>query len=164
MATVINSGSNLFFSIWFSSLSHYLMGRVFNIYNIFQIDTFQSIISTLWHFLMFWHSFTSLLWNTLIFCIWVLYHLPKYRAFLLESLLFTFHSYSTVRFSHSVMSDSLRPHELQHARPPCPLPTPGVHLNPCPLSWWCHPTISSSVIPFSSCSQSFPASGSFQMS
>ena len=64
----------------------------------------------------------------------------------------------------SVMSDSLRPHEPQHARPPWPSPTPKVHPNPCPLSWWCHPTISSSVIPFSSCPQSFPASGSFQMS
>ena len=61
------------------------------------------------------------------------------------------------------MSDSLQPHEPQHARPPCPLPTPGVHPNPCPLSQWCHPAISSSVIPFS-CLQSFPASGSFQMS
>ena len=56
------------------------------------------------------------------------------------------------------------PHEPQHIRPPCLSPTPGVHPNPCPLSWWCHPTISSSVIPFSSCPQSFPASGSFQMS
>ena len=62
------------------------------------------------------------------------------------------------------MSNSLRPHEPQHARPPCPSPTPGVHPNPCPLSQWCHPTISSSVVPFSSCLQSFPASGSFQMS
>ena len=72
--------------------------------------------------------------------------------------------FSSVQFSHSVMSDSLQPHELQHARPPCPSPTPGVHPNPCALSWWCHPTISSSVVPFSSCPQSFPASGSFQMS
>ena len=70
---------------------------------------------------------------------------------------------STVQFSRSVMSDSLRPHELQHARPPCPSPTPGVHPNQCPLSRWCHPAISSSVIPFSYCPQSFPASGSFQM-
>ena len=62
------------------------------------------------------------------------------------------------------MSDSLRPHGLQHARPPCPSPTPRVHSNSCPLSPWCHPTISSSVIPFSSCLQSFLASGSFQMS
>ena len=60
------------------------------------------------------------------------------------------------------MSDSLQPHELQHARPPCPSPTPGVYPNPCPSSRWCHPTISSSVIPFSSCPQSFPASGSYE--
>ena len=71
---------------------------------------------------------------------------------------------SSVQFSCSVMSDSLRPRELQHARPPCPSPTPGVHINPCPSSRWCHPTNSSSVVPFSSCPQSFPASGSFQMS
>ena len=62
------------------------------------------------------------------------------------------------------MSDSLRPHELQHARPPCPSPTPRVYPNPCPLSRWCHPAISSSVVPFSSCPQSLPASGSFSMS
>ena len=62
------------------------------------------------------------------------------------------------------MSDSLRHHESQHARPPCPSPTLGVHPNPCPLSQWCHPTISSSVVPFSSCLQSFPASGSFRIS
>ena len=71
---------------------------------------------------------------------------------------------NSVQFSHSVVSDSLRPHELQHARPPCPSPTPRVHKNPCPLSRWCHPTISSSVVPFSYCLQSFPASRSFQMS
>ena len=71
---------------------------------------------------------------------------------------------SSVQFSHSVVSDSLWPHEPQHARPPCPSPTPGVHPNPCPLSRWCYPTISSSVVPFSSCPQSFPASGSFPMS
>ena len=68
-----------------------------------------------------------------------------------------------VSFQFSSVSDSLRPHESQHARPPCPSPTPGVHSNPCPLSQWCHPTISSSVVPFSSCPQSFPASGSYQM-
>ena len=62
------------------------------------------------------------------------------------------------------MSDSLRPHGLQHARPPCPSPTPGVYTNSCPLSQWYHLTISSSVVPFSSCLQSFPTSGSFQMS
>ena len=71
---------------------------------------------------------------------------------------------SSVQFSSSVLFDSLGPHELQHARPPCPSPTPGVYPNSCPLSRWCHPTISSSVSPFSSCPQSFPASRSFQMS
>ena len=70
----------------------------------------------------------------------------------------------SVQFSHSGVSDSLQPHEPQHTRPPCPSPTPGVYPNPCPLSRWCHPTISSSVIPFSSCPQSFSASESFQMS
>ena len=72
--------------------------------------------------------------------------------------------YHSVQFSCSVVSDSLPPHKLQHARPPCPSPTSRVYSNSCPLSWWCHPTISSSVIPFSSRLQSFPASGSFQMS
>ena len=71
---------------------------------------------------------------------------------------------SSVQFSRSVMSDSLQHHGLQHARPLCPPPTPRVYPNSCPLGWWCHPTISSSVVPFSSCLQSFPASGSFQMS
>ena len=75
-----------------------------------------------------------------------------------------FHIITSVQFNHSVVSDYLWPHELQHARPPCPSPTPGVYPNSCPLSQWCHPTISSSVIPFSSCPQSFPASGSFKMS
>jgi len=67
-------------------------------------------------------------------------------------------------FYHSVMSDSLWPHGLQHARPPCPSPSPGVYSNSCPLSQWCHPTISSSVVPFFSCPQSFPASGSLPVS
>ena len=70
----------------------------------------------------------------------------------------------SVQFSHSVVSDSLRPHKLQHARPPCPSPTPGVHSDSRPSSQWCHPSISSSVIPFSSCPQSLPASESFPMS
>ena len=71
---------------------------------------------------------------------------------------------NSAQFSHSVMSDSLQPHEPQHTRPPCPSPTPGVDPNSCPLSCWCHPTISSSVIPFSSHPQSFPASRSFPVS
>ena len=71
---------------------------------------------------------------------------------------------ASVQFSHSVVSDSLWPQELQHARPRCPSPTPGVHWNSCPLSSWCHPAISCSVVPFSSCPQSLPASESFPMS
>ena len=71
---------------------------------------------------------------------------------------------SSVQFSRSVVSDSLWPGEPQHVRPPCPSPTPGVHPNPCPLSRWCHPTIIFSVVPFSSCLQSLPASGSFPVS
>ena len=73
-------------------------------------------------------------------------------------------AFSSVQFSCSVVPNSLRPHGLQHARPPWLSPAPGVHSNSCSVSWWCHPTISSSVIPFSSRLQSFPASGSFQMS
>ena len=72
--------------------------------------------------------------------------------------------FSSVQFHRSVMSDSLWPHEPQHARLPCPSPTPGVYSNSCPSSWWCHPDISFSVVPFSSCPQSLPASGSFPMS
>ena len=72
--------------------------------------------------------------------------------------------FSSVQFSCSVMSDSLRPHESQHARPPCPSPSPGVHSDSHPLSPWCHPAISSSVVPFFSCPQSLPASKSFLMS
>ena len=81
-----------------------------------------------------------------------------------NALLFFLNNFSSVQFSHSVMSNSLWPHESQHARPPCPSPTPRVHPNPCPLSRWCHPTISSSVVSFSSCPQSFPALGSFPVS
>ena len=72
--------------------------------------------------------------------------------------------FSSVQFSRSVVSDSFWPHELQHARPPCPSPSSRVHSNSRPSSRWCHPAISSSVVPFSSCPQSLPASGSFPMS
>ena len=75
----------------------------------------------------------------------------------------TIYQFSSVQFSHSVMFDSSLPNGPQHARPPCPSLIPGVYSNSSPLSQWCHPTISSSVILFSSCPQSFPASGSFQM-
>ena len=82
----------------------------------------------------------------------------------LGRLLYYFTYKPSVQFSHSVVSDSLRPQESQHARPPCPSPTPGVHSDSRPSSQWCHPAISSSVIPFSSCPQSLPASESFPMS
>ena len=93
----------------------------------------------------------NMYWDILMFPVLLFIHFNNY--YLLVSQL-----------SRSVMSDSLWPYELQHARPPCPSPTPRVHPNQCPLSQWCHPTISSSIVPFSSCPQSFPASGSFQMS
>ena len=99
-------------------------------------------------------------------------HLASYLIFLHSFNTYPLYLYykliyinsSSVQSNHSVMSYSLRPHEPQHTRPPCPSPTPGVHPNSCPLSWWCHPTISSSVIPFSSCPQFLPASVSFQIS
>ena len=81
-----------------------------------------------------------------------------------SSLSIITYMFSSVQFSCSVVSDSLWPHEPLHARPPCPSPIPTVYTNPCPSSQWCHLTISSCVIPFSSCPQSFPASGSFRMS
>ena len=93
-------------------------------------------------------------WRQLIFQLlefYILISKPKYTI-------------SSVQFSCSVVSDSSQPHESQHARPPCPSQTPGVHSNSRPLSQWCHPAISSSVVPFSSCPQSFPASESFLMS
>ena len=93
--------------------------------------------------------YTSI-WN--LFC-----SLKKYRVHFPKGI-------SSVQFSRSVMSDSLRPHESQHAKPPCPLPSPGVHSNSRPSSQWCHPAISSSVVPFFSCPQSLPASESFPMS
>ena len=81
-----------------------------------------------------------------------------------QILMVSSHCISSVHFSRSVMSNSLWPHESQHARPPCPSPTPGVHPDSSPSSQWCHPAISSSVVPFSSCPQSLPASESFPMS
>ena len=101
---------------------------------------------------------SSLFWVRLSYC-----YLLFSTTWGVKALLQVF-TCSSVQFSRSVVSDSLRPTEPQHARPPCPSPTPGVHPNPCPLGRWCHPTISSSVVPFSSCPQSSPASGSFQMS
>ena len=80
------------------------------------------------------------------------------------TLVLSCHQFSSVQFSRSVVSNSLQPHESQHARPPRPSPTPGVYPNSYPSSWWCHPAILSSVVPFSSCPQSLPASESFPMS
>ena len=93
-----------------------------------------------------------------------LFHTEYSQWFVMVHIVGCVIKFSSVQLSHSVVSDSLWPHGLQYARPPCPSPTPGVHSNSCPLSRWCHPTISSSVVPFFSCLQSFPASGSFQMS
>ena len=86
-------------------------------------------------------------------------HLSDFRLYYKPTVINTV----SLHFSHSVMSDSLRPHELQHSRPPCPSQTPGIHPNAYPLSRWCHPAISSSVVPFSSCAQFLPASESFPM-
>ena len=108
----------------------------------------------LWYSTSFYKAFPAPCW------LWK--HFPYKKLSRYEELVVS--SVSSVQFSCSVVSDSLRPHEPQHSRPPCPLPTPRVYQNPCPfLSQLCHPAISSSVIPFS-CPQSFPASGSFQMS
>ena len=95
--------------------------------------------------------------------IWLIGGMPssERRSFIIFFLYFTIRS---DQISHSVVSDSLRPHESQHARPPCPSPTPGVHWDSRPSSQWCHPAISSSVFPFSSCPQSLPASECFPMS
>ena len=94
----------------------------------------------------------------------VLLQVPINLRNILSSLSLKYYLLSSVQFSHSVVSDSLWPHELQYARVPCSSPTPGVYSNPCPLNQWCHPVISSSVFPFSSCPQSLPASRSFPMS
>ena len=126
----------------------------------------------------FWLLWTLLQWTWVcedLFEILISVLLDKYlEVGLLDHMLvlvliswgpsYYFPLYLSVQFSHSVMSNSLRPHESQHARPPCPSPAPGVHSNSRPLSRWCHPVISSSGVPFSSCPQSLPASESFPMS
>ena len=104
------------------------------------------------------HTTPLLPWSNLVNIQWMV------RGFVFwESWPRKYLAVCSVQFSHSVVSDSLQPHGPQHTRPPCPSPTPGVYPNLCPLSRWCHPTISSSIVPFS-CPQSFPASGSFPMS
>ena len=106
-----------------------------------------STMETIWHFSKF------------TFHCWGQNSVQPYNG-----LTYYFSTFSSVQFSLSVMSDSLRPHESQHARPPCPSQTPGVYSNSCLSSLWCHPAISSSVVPFSSCPQSLPVSWSFPMS
>ena len=120
------------------------------------------------------HPESDPIWNLTSFHHLYCYHLVRFQIYLeVESkdLLMIIGSeapclpgLSSVQFSHSVMSNSLQPHGLQHARPPCPSPIPRVYSNSCALSRWCHPTIFFSVVPFSSCLHSFPASGAFQMS
>ena len=109
----------------------------------------------------YWWTFKAN-WNVIYekaLCVW---YMQKVSHLWLRYL--SIYKFSPDQFNHSVVSNSLRPHESQHARPPCPSPTPVVHPDSSPSSQWCHPAISSSVLPFSSCPQSFPASGSFQMS
>ena len=107
----------------------------------------------------------------MIFILWILNFKPAFSlsSFTFIMRLFSSSSLSIIQFcsvqlSRSVVSDSLRPHESKHSRPPCLSQTPGVYSDPCPSSQWCHPAISSSVVPFSSCPQSLPASGSFPLS
>ena len=107
----------------------------------------------------------QVLWYILLFHpIWPWYYGSQSFAYVINDTPHYYFCFSSVQFSCSVVSNSLRPHEPQHARPPCPSPTPRVHPNPCLSSRRCHPTISCSVVPFSSCLQSFPASGSFSVS
>ena len=114
------------------------------------------IVSRVWDYIP--ETWVLILALSLISCVTI--------AFCLISLTFNFYSADDFVSISSVAQSrpTLRPHELQHARPPCPSPTPGVHSNSCPSSWWCHPAISSSVVPFSSCLQSLPASESSPMS
>ena len=107
-------------------------------------------------FFILWHMLTCCSLNTS-------HRLLSLLAISISQFLMSVSRLSAVQFSRSVMYDSLQPHKSQHARPPCHSPTPGLYSNSCPLSWWCHPAISSSVVPFCSCLQSLPASGSFPM-
>ena len=123
------------------------IGLFFEEINLFYFNQFI-FLNSIFHFLLYFTLFSK-------------YH---FLSFLYISKNETRTPNCSVQFSCSVMSDSLGTHEPQHTRPPCPSPTPRIYPNPCPLSRWCRPTISSSVIPFSSCPQSFPASGSFAVS
>ena len=121
------------------------------------------IFCQLFHLLLFFSHSEGCLFilNIVSFAVQKLLSLIRSHLFIFVFISITL---SSVQLSCSVVSDSLQPDESQHTRPPCPSPSPGGHKNSCSLSWWCHLTISSSVIPFSSCLQSFPTSGSFQMS
>ena len=134
-------------------------GCVFFSYEVWKIHTQYSMIPALKSQTLS-HSDLTLLHSMLVIKL-VKYTLPK--SYCTQSVLLL-DQFLSVQFSRSVVSNSLRLHELQHARPPCPSPTPGVHSNSRPSSPWCHPAISSSVVPFSSCPQSLPASESFPMS
>ena len=108
---------------------------------------------------------TSMLYSYIVLLIYVNEgYIFVWKSAFLQNSCQSFYGLGWLSSVQSVVSDSLRPHEPQHTRPPCPSPTPRVYPNSCPLSRWCHPTISSSVIPFSSCPQSLPASGAFLMS
>ena len=141
-------------------------------YRLFQTSREERLNSLQWKQHIFVIPFcSSFRWNESInFPIYASYSVSLINGKYVKGAAFFFTSCHSalkchsVLFSRSVVSNSLWPQGLQHARPPCPSPAPGVYSNSCPLSWWCHPTISSSVTPFSSCLQSFPASRSFQMS
>ena len=117
----------------------------------------SSMVLGCWTLLDWWpEAITRHPWGSSKSCLLKSLNLAVASSYLMNKFI-------SLQFSHSVMSDSSLPHGLQHARPPCPSPTPGSYSNSCPLSWWRHPAISSSIVPFSSCLQSAPASGSFQM-
>ena len=144
-------------------LSRRLVVKIFQRYPSRLCWVFQIAVSILEAACRVFHSLLPLDWDFIksINHLWIkltnieMIYVPLFRSLV---------SLCSVLFSQSVVSDSLPPHGLQHARPPCPSPTPRVYSNSCPLSRWCHPTISSSVVPSSSCLPSFPASGFFQMS
>ena len=147
-------------SLWFQIRQEFNLRWNFDTWTFFTISVFP-IKAKAAHFsfsFLFFFFWVNLLWS--IYCSLNLIFIDN-KIFIAINVTKILTFFSSVQFSRSVVSNSLRPHEPQHARPPCQPPTPRVHPNSCPLSQWCHPTISSSVVPFSSCRQSFPASGSF---
>ena len=160
-------------NIWFIQ-NLYFCFKHFNITSTSRNDIYVSLRSLKIQFLCYKFAFFQFIWNPFKFYVfskswpwkgmriflYVLYYLNYLCNFSLRTRI----SFCSVQFSRSVVSDSLTPHELQHTRPPCPSPTPRVHSDSRPSSQWCHPAISSSVVPFPSCPQSLPASESFPMS